>query len=591
MEYQEIITEYKNGSIDVSELKSKMEIAGSLQKRPAKRAADMFQNRISISFGNQNMLIIPETPEKIKRFEIECKWSLKEYYKVLIESIKSTKAWKIMGLVPSEYSLEKFNTLDRKKQFEMIFFLSEKYQKFMEYQKIADISNYVKGDSYIDDEILKKILFLKNMFEALNNEEVRNDFYAFAESPELLKALISFKKARNKTQKLPDFISKKSKVVREDYELFSKFFTTENFRDIAECLILSSKTLNVPVTYVIDAFCELSEGELEQRFLQDEYDDFKKLEEKYVRIDKIKKDIIRKTAEKRIEESKATINHIDNPKVNNKSQQLSGRHSSAINIEAKENKKVIEVPSEVSINAPKKQVSTNKEKVRPIIFTWLGTEDISLGRRVGVKNINAYLENVHKEEKRTGVRASLFLITNSNKEITLKRMAEIKKRAKEKGMPNFVEGAFGGYNSFFIDAQGNITDIATMSDENRKKLIKLLDSSFIYSSLLSNQIDENEKDFIRYVFSNKKDKSITINSLKLIKKHILANTNVKIQPIELIPFIEGRFSGIDVLLKHQLLGKNKIPNYYKSKYDVMVLKGESITLTIDELEGYTLEER
>lgn len=577
MEYQEIITEYSNGKLDISELKRKMEIAKLLQGRFELRAADIVENRITMSFSNHNMLIIPEIPERKKAFDRECNSSLEEYYKVLIDSIKSTKAWKIMGLVPSEHTLDRFRLLDKKSQFKMIFLLNEKYQEFLKYQKVADVISCLKDSSNIDDETLKKMMFLNKMFEALNNDDLKTEFYAFSESPQFLMALIAFKKSKNKTQKLEDFIKGRSKEVKKDYKMFSTFFSTEDFRDIAENLLLTSKTLKVPVTNVIDVFCEMSEGELEQRVLEDEHRDFEKIEEKYWRFVELEKDFIRDKIKRKRE------NEVRNDKKNTTIPKIEKT------IKPKE--EPIKVPSDVTIINSKKIGNKPKERVKPIIFTWIGREDISLGKRVGLKNLTAYLDDIHKKELETGTRASLFLVTNADKEVTVKRMEEIQKRAKARGMPDFVEGAFGGYSSFFIDSQANITDVATMSDENRQKIIKLLDSSFIYTSLMSEKIDESEQNYVRYVFSDRKDKSITMNSLRAAKNHILKNPRVKIQPIKIIPFIEGRFSGIDVLLEHQFLGIRKILDYYKFKYEIAAQKGEKIYITLEDLLEYTLEAR
>lgn len=581
MEYQEIITEYNKGSLDISEIKRKMEIAKLLQGRSELRAINMVGKRMALSYDNQNMLVIPEIPERIKSFDSECSAALEEYFKILISSIKSTKAWKVMELVPTEYTLEKFKLLDKKSQFKMIYFLNEKYQKFLEYQRVADISNCLKGSSDINDEMLKKMLFMNKMFEALDNSKVRTEFYVFSESPKFLLALIEFKKNKNKTQKLEEFMNGKSKSIKQDYNLFSRYFSTEDFRDIAENILLTSKTLKTSANNVILAFCEMSEGELEQRFLEDEYSDFEKIEAKYTRFYELKKDILRDTIKQKIPENYLKV------------KQISKTSNSDYKKPKEKKEHVIEVPSSVSITNinSKKESKKNKEKVNPIIFTWLEREDISLGKRVGLRNLTAYLEDIHKKELETGIRTSLFLITNANKEITVKRMQEIQKRAKTKGMENLVEGALGGYSSFLVDSKGNITDMALMSDENRKKIIKLLDSGTLYPPLISEQIDKSEEDYIRYIFSDRKDKSITMKSLRLIKDRIMKNPRVKNQPIKLIPFIEGKFSGIDVVLECQLVGMRKLPEYYKSKYEIVTKKGENININLETLSEYTLEGR
>lgn len=579
MEYQDIVTEYKNGSLDISELKEKMEIAKLLEGRSELRAVTLVDTRTALNFNNQSMLLIPETYEKIKRYTIECNEALEKYFEILINSIRSTKAWKIIKLDPKEYVMDNFKKLDKRTQFKIIQLLNRKYYHFLEYQRVADISNLLKNSSNLDDATLKKILFLDKMFNAFGNEEIKNEFFSFSESIKFLNTLIEFR--RNKTQKIDEFMKGKSKSVRNDYERFSKFFSTEDFRNIAENLELTSKTLKISVKDVIYIFREMSEGLMEQKFLQEEHEVFQKIEEKYFRMYELKRDKTRVILREKILSNGSGSQTIR--KVLNNAQEDTEIHESKNDIN--DNIKLLTRTPKIDENKTFINIKENtpKELVIPIIFTWLEREDIPLGRRVGLKNLLAFLEKVRQEEIKTGARASLFLITNADKEVTLKRLEDIKKRARVKGMNNFVEGALGGYSTFRVDSEGNISDIAVMSEMNRRKIMKLIESSNS-TAMLNERIEDEERNYVRYLFSSRKDKSITINSLNRNKKRIMENPQIKRQPIEILPFIEGKYSGLDIVLKTQLVGMFQLPNYYKAKYKVAA--GKNIKINIDMLSEF-----
>ena len=235
-----------------------------------------------------------------------------------------------------------------------------------------------------------------------------------------------------------------------------------------------------------------------------------------------------------------------------------------------------------------KQV-TEKEQVNPIIFSWLEREDITLTRRITSKKLAAFFERIKIMESETGVRASLFLITNASKEVTLKRVLEIQKKAKNQGLPKLFEGALGGYGAFRIDSQGNIIDIAIMSDINRNKIIRLLESNLLKTSLPQDIIENDEVNYLRYQISDKKDKSITPKSIRLIADRISNEEKVKNQPLKILPYMEGKYAGIDVLLKSQLEGILKIPAYYKAKYNVAPGKTKNVKIhEIDDFIGKEL---
>ena len=86
-------------------------------------------------------------------------------------------------------------------------------------------------------------------------------------------------------------------------------------------------------------------------------------------------------------------------------------------------------------------------------------------------------------------------------------------------LPRLVEGALGGYSSFRVDTDKNITDIAKMSPENRKKITLLLPKSQ-RTQLLPECIIQSETDYLRYQFTDKRDKSIDkkyLNFARILK--------------------------------------------------------------------------
>ena len=64
---------------------------------------------------------------------------------------------------------------------------------------------------------------------------------------------------------------------------------------------------------------------------------------------------------------------------------------------------------------------TAKEQVRPVIFAWFEKEDVSLLKRLGTKRLTAFFDKLKRIEAETGIRTSLYLITNAGKEQTVKR--------------------------------------------------------------------------------------------------------------------------------------------------------------------------
>ena len=236
MEYEEIVTAYKNGSLDISDFKKKLDIARPLKGRPKYRAVDKIGENFFVLRQVTNLLSMPRIPEKAEAFEKDLEILLNEYYTNLINSIRDVKAWKYMGLVPSEYSLEKFENLSNAQKFAIIRELMKKYYRFLDIQKIADMRDSFKADEKFTDEDVRALLFLNQMYNAFENKNIREEFFCFDKS--FLMSLMNFKKS--KKLRIEDYMKEKESSVKgrerkiyADYKIYSNYFSTED-SDISE---------------------------------------------------------------------------------------------------------------------------------------------------------------------------------------------------------------------------------------------------------------------------------------------------------------------------------------------------------------------
>ena len=599
MDYQEIITEYKAGGLDVSDLRKKLEKAKPLVGRSKFRAFRLLGERIYLNNCTTSSLITPETPEKLNEFEKDLEYQLNGYFSLIVQSIRDTKAWKFMGLIASEYSKENFQKLNNPEKFKMLIMLNKKYIEFLQYQKIADIRDSFLKTSNVDEEGTRKLAFLIKMFNTLKTDEAKKEFFCF--DKEFLIALVDFR--RSKSLRIEDFMRSKGKQMQSDYEKYSEYFSNEDFRDISENLVQIRKILKISIPKAIDYFNEISESEFELDYFRDEYKNLKKLEEKAKRMDIIRQKVNQEQEERaqneRLAKQEQEIKRLERERKEAEEQEERRKQEEARKKLEEEEKARKQKEKEELERALKQEegltkkmdeqiqvaqkTPTAKEQVNPLIFVWLEKEDTTLTRRVGNKNISRFFDKIKQIEEETGVRVSLFLVTNVGKEMALRRMQEFQKKANAKGFPRLVEGILGGYSSFKIDTNGKVTDIAVMSEENKEKIKRLLESS-IYLQLDRRILESDEENFLRYQFSDKKDKSITMPYLYGLVKRILDDSRIKKQPLKFLPFIEERASGIDVVLESQLRGISQLPDYYKSKYEIA--PGKTMQVNINTIEKF-----
>lgn len=533
MEYQEIVTAYKKNDLDISDLKKKLEISKPLMGRPKYRAIDIIDNNLTLNNEIANLLTMPENAEKAVKFLDNLDLLLNSYFANLIGSVKSCKAWNIIGMIPKGWSQPEFETLTKTNKFKVLYDINKKYYKFLEYQRIADVRDFIEYDSVLNDEKIKRLQFLILMFENFKNQTIKDEFFCF--DREFLMAVINFK--RSKKLRMEEYMQEKKVSIQEDYKKYSRYFSTKDFRDIIENLKLTSKTLKISLTTVINIFCDLSESETEKTHLSDDFKQLKKLEKKYILMDKLK--VKEKVEVKETEKEKEKVQ-----------------------IKVTPAKK--EAPKSISVN---KKVNKVKQQVNPMILSWFEQEDITLTRRISLKKLYAFFDTIKNIEKETGARVSLFLVTNANKETTLKRMIELSKKSSAQGLPNLFEAAFGGYSTFKINKDTKITDIAKMSEINRNKIINLLEKTDL-QYVSKDLIRKDETDFVRYQLFERKNKNITKEYLDSVINKILKDEKVKKQPIKFLPYLEKNTAGIDVMLESQLIGIEKIPEYYKTKYAI-----------------------
>ena len=574
MDYQELITSYNKKGLDITDLKEKLEIAKPLKGRAKFRALDMIAQRSALINDTSNVLIISEITDRVEVFYADTAKVLEEYFDVLIESIKNAKAWKFMKLIPADYSIEVFKQLPDEKKFEMLLGLNQKYLSFLEYQKIADIRDCLRNGN--SDETIRRLQFLIKMFDSFKNREIKNEFFCF--DKKFLMALIDFRKS--KCLRLEDFIKTKKKNIQQEYEKFLNFFTNEDFRTISENLVITSRTLKTTIGDIIEAFSELSESESEISYLEDEYKEFKKLEKKFLRMkvvkvqyekEKIKREKIEFAKRLAEEKKKKEQEELQRKKLEQELKQAKENEVKKKLLEAKLKQKFLQE------NRP------NKEQVNPLIFSWLEKEDLTLTRRIGNKKVVEMFDKIKQIQAKTGIRISLYIVTNAEKEIALKRLQDFQKKATTNGLPNLVEGILGGYSTFRIDATGRISNIAVMSDVNRQKIINLLENTK-GSNLLREKLESETDSYLRYQITDRKDKSITKEYLNLLVKNILKDERVRRQPLKFLPYMEGKCAGIDVLLESQLKGISQLPDYYKMKYNIA--PGKTMNVRIDQIDNF-----
>lgn len=585
IDYQDIVNMYKKNIIDISGLKKGLEVAKPLSGRPRYRAVRLSGENARIYMRTLDITRAQETPKNVQHIQKEIVQELERYFDRLVQSMKECRAWKITGLVAQDYTMEMFKTLPVSEKVKMLKDLNNKYTRFLEIQKIADIRDCVFTFKNLsqDEDKLKKICFLTLMFKKFSNKDIIREFYIFDKS--FLNALIEYKKDKKAKDSLDSFMGRKRKSTYRDFQKYSKYFSQEDFRELAENITLTARTLKVPNSSVIEAYSEMSETEAEIAYLSSDITILDSLEEKYNAME-----VIRLQDEK--EREVREVAKIEEEKRRKAEEELEKRRKEAADrLKKKEQLQRNRVLGKNEGQTPfmeakikeLQNTTTAKEQVNPLIFAWFEKEDVTLTRRVGSKKLTEFFDKIKRIEAETGVRVSLYLITNSGREVTVKRLDEIQKKAKVAGLPRLVEGALGGYSAFRVDSDKRITALAKMSPENRKKISTLLSRSMDFP-LTQDLIESEEKEYLRYQFTDKRDKSIDKKYLNFAVNRILSDPRISKQPLKFLPYIENKKAGIDVVLESQLKGVSQLPEYYKSKY--YVAPGKTMKVSIDDIDSF-----
>lgn len=587
MDYQDIVTKYKKEGLVTTNLKKRLEVAKPLEARPRYRVLEMSARNWYYNSSIIDLLTIPENEKKLELFEKNSNLIIRQYFDELIERIQRCKAWDFMGIKARDFSKERFEKAKLSEKFSIIYELNQKYYKFLEYQKLADLRGmFASQNSELDEQTLMKMCFLRLMFGNIKSNDIKTEFFCFDER--FLHALLRFKNSKN--IRLEDHMRNQKKDIVRDYEKLEKFFSTEDYRDIIDNILLTSKASKLSKTEVMRIFAQISETEAEQEYLHSEIEAFRALEEKCYKMNEVRiayeKEKITKERtekEKRIaEETRKKAEEFEKRQEEARKRLLEAKEKAERDRQIAHTEGYtgeIERRIEMLQKTP-----TVKEAVIPILFIWLDKDSDSLTKKVGSRKLATFFAKLKEIEKESGYRTSLFLVTNANQETTQKRIDEIKRKAKDAGMERLVEGGFGGYSSFRVDEEGNIKEISRMSPENRRKVKLLLENSNLPGSL----IDETEQNYIRYKFTDKPDKSITKSYLGMLVGRILNDEKVRRQPLKFMTFIEKEATGIDVVLESQIKGISRINEYYKSKYDIPL--GKSYKVNVERIEEF-LEEK
>ena len=585
IDYQDIVNMYKKNIIDIAGLKKGLEVAKPLSGRPRYRAVRLSGENARIYMRTLDITRAQETPKNVQHIQKEIVQELERYFDRLVQSMKECRAWKITGLVAQDYTMEMFKTLPVSEKVKVLKDLNNKYTRFLEIQKIADIRDCVFTFKNLsqDEDKLKKICFLTLMFKKFSNKDIIREFYIFDKS--FLNALIEYKKDKKAKDSLDSFMGRKRKSTYRDFQKYSKYFSQEDFRELADNITLTARTLKVPNSSVIEAYSEMSETEAEIAYLSSDITILDSLEEKYNAME-----VIRLQDEK--EREVREVAKIEEEKRRKAEEELEKRRKEAADrLKKKEQLQRNRVLGKNEGQTPfmeakikeLQNTTTAKEQVNPLIFAWFEKEDVTLTRRVGSKKLTEFFDKIKRIEAETGVRVSLYLITNSGREVTVKRLDEIQKKAKATGLPRLVEGALGGYSAFRVDSDKRITALAKMSLENRKKISTLLSRSMDFP-LTQDLIETEETEYLRYQFTDKRDKSIDKKYLNFAVNRILSDPRISKQPLKFLPYIENKKAGIDVVLESQLKGVSQLPEYYKSKY--YVAPGKTMKVSIDDIDSF-----
>ncbi len=306
VDYQEIITAYKENKLELKEIKAKLMRTKELEGRFKYRAVEMSDFWTDFNENNVAILMMPENVEKLDEMKTKINEQLTYYYSYLLDSIKTFKAFKIMKLDTQDYSVESFRNIEIEDKLKKLKYLNTEYENFLDCQKLVDLRDDLKIKD-IDDEVnIKKLAFILLMFGNFKNAQIKKEFFCF--NKEFLMALVSFSKS--KKVRLDDFMLSKNREVQEDYKNYKIFYTAEDFREIIENVVKTSSTIKQSFSKVIELFYNISETEAEIEHIKSNGEYILRVTEKYKEISE-KFHNIKKKLYKHKEKIWHTISKID----------------------------------------------------------------------------------------------------------------------------------------------------------------------------------------------------------------------------------------------------------------------------------------
>lgn len=588
MDQKELVTQYKKGTLDTSNLKKKLELSKDLKPRPLYRHLEYFMTIGDIEETHE-LLRMKVEPENIEKFEKGLDRRLKHILREITERVNKNGAWTYLGLKPEDYTQDKFDGLSTEEKFSVLNTMLSGYNSFLDLQKVADLRGEIEIEGIpIDEDAEKKMALFMAMIESNENKNVKSGISDF--ESRYMNSILKYSKKRDIS--FAAHMEKQAKYIVRKYNFYKEYYKDEDYEELADFISAASKATKFTKIKTAKILSQLCETEREQRFLESDIRDIGLFSKKREEFKKLKEELERKQA--REAEEKRIAEELQKQKEEEERKALEARQREIDEEKKREEAERLRIIGEddgytgefdKKIEALRQTVSA-KEAVYPLFLTWIDREDITLSKRLGKDRMKSLFDKIKKIEIETGRRVSLFVITNADKDVTKRRLEDLKAKSEEAGLPRLVEGAFGGYASFMIDRNGEVTDTAIVDPKDRKKVIDLIDSGFFFG-FPKELVDQSEQNYIRYKLEDKPAKTHPMSYLRYLAGQMLEVPRIKSQAIAFQPFIENKAVGIDVILCSQLKGIKRLRDYYEAKY--YIEKGKSSTLNVNGIDKFIEE--
>ena len=513
VDYQEIITAYKENKLELKEIKAKLMRTRELEGRFKYRAVEMSNFWTDFNENNVAILMMPENIEKLDEMKAKINDQLTYYYSYLIDSIKLFKAFKIMKLDTQDYSVEGFRNLEIEDKLKKLKYLNAEYENFLDCQKLVDLRDDLRIKDIDDEYNIKKLAFIMLMFDNFKNNQIKKEFFCF--NKEFLLALVSFSKS--KKVRLDDFMFSKNREIQEDYKNYKIFYTAEDFREIIENIVKTSSTIKLSFSKVIELFYNISETEAEIEHIKSNGNYILKVTEKYKEISE-KFHNIKKKLYKHKEKIWKTIckidyyelkykyknkryktkKHINDKKAESNNEAIINQENEYIkaffgrlsNNSSKENKKIEENDNdylekeieEMEINSIEVDENENEEEI--IEREEVETNTFIKNRLFEENKINEEDDDVdedYKEEKEDSDENDEEELDELEKELKVFNLSEIAKEYNSDDSLDYDESKESQVNSSFFSKIDNHNKEVILNEEKKS------------TSVSNSSLEKNEK--------------------------------------------------------------------------------------------------